>query len=170
MIMEHSRRRSIVAVVLIAGLLVPLGAVAGADGAGKGDPATRPVGGNVEKKPLPSPGGGWAKQLGQTVLALGVVVCSIFVARYLLGRFGAGSMQGGKAATIEILARTRISAKQQLLLVRLGRRLVLVSAGGETTAVLTEISDAEEVAALLDGLGGAGRTSPAEPSDKESQP
>jgi flagellar biogenesis protein FliO len=101
--------------------------------------------------------GGWWKTLG----ALAVVVAAIFVVRIVLRRLaGTGGMHR-HGQPIEVLARATIGARQQVALVRLGRRLVLVGSGPSGMSPLAEVSDPQEVADLLEqvrvgGVGGLG--------------
>ena len=88
--------------------------------------------------------GGWLRTLG----ALAVVAGLIFAARWLLRRWGA-SGPAGQAGPMEVLARASVAPRQQLLLVRLGKRLVLIGAGGGTMCMLAEVSDQAEVDELM---------------------
>jgi flagellar biogenesis protein FliO len=95
----------------------------------------------------------------QTLLALAIVIALIYVSRYVLRRLGKGGPQGGTdSGVIEVLSRTGIGARQQLLLVRLGRRLVLVGSWPGGMAGLSEITDPAEINALTSSVqaGGAG--------------
>jgi flagellar protein FliO/FliZ len=95
----------------------------------------------------------------QTLLALAVVIALIYACRYVLRRLGKGTPLGGAdSGVIEVLSRTGIGARQQLLLVRLGRRLVLVGCWPGGMAGLSEITDPAEVSALTSSVeaGGAG--------------
>lgn len=60
---------------------------------------------------------------------------------------------------IQVVARTAISPKQGLALVRLGRRFVLVGTSAERMDMLADISEPAEVADLLMELGGGVRQS-----------
>jgi len=88
--------------------------------------------------------GGWLRTLG----ALAVVAGLIFAARWFLRRWGA-SGPAGQAGPMEVLARASVAPRQQLLLVRLGKRLVLIGAGGGTMSTLAEVSDQAEVDELM---------------------
>jgi hypothetical protein len=50
---------------------------------------------------------------------------------------------------VQVLSRTVLSPKQQLMLVRVGRRLIVVADSGGQMAPLSEITDPDEVAALV---------------------
>jgi len=91
--------------------------------------------------------------LAKTLLALVIVAALIFLVRYLLRRLGMGPRTSGRSGAMEILARAPVSARQQLLLVRLGGHLVLVGSSAETMAPLAEVSDPAEVADLLRAVG-----------------
>ena len=161
---EHGRQW-IAALALTAGVLLVAHRVSGENAQSGGAlgaaasttrPAdeTRPVVPNsrddVEGKAV-SPGSGrgmWASVF-RTVLALGVVAVMIFALRFLLKRFGGGWHGRRGSAPMSVLARTSVSARQQLLLVRLGRRLILVGSGPEGMAPLAEVSDPDEVAELV---------------------
>jgi len=92
-------------------------------------------------------------QTVQTLLALAIVVALIYACRYVLRRLGKGARPGGAdSGVIEVLSRTGIGARQQLLLVRLGRRLVLVGCWPSGMAGLSEITDPAEVSALTSSV------------------
>jgi len=135
------------------------------------DPATRPVrkapgdaaGERVLSRDGAPFGGGW----GRTILALAMVVALIFLARYLLRRLGSRGAAGG-ARPIEIVARVSLSARQQLVLVRLGGRLLLLGAGTDGIRTLTEITDPAAVAELTGG-GSEAKPPPQAPRENETE-
>ena len=51
---------------------------------------------------------------------------------------------------LDVLARATVSPRHQLLLVRLGHRLVLVGQSPASLTALSEVTDAGEVAALIE--------------------
>lgn len=154
-----------------------LGPVLAAVPAGSGD--TRPAGGSssrparpaaetravghldrdaVERRPLSADGGGsWLSGLGRTLVALLIVVALIFGVRLVLRRLARGGRSRALPGAVEVVAKMSLSARQQLVLVRLGRRLVLVGTGPEGMTTLSEVTDADEVSALLGEAGGAGK-------------
>lgn len=164
--MTEHKRQWIAALLLTAGVFLAAARVLGEDAHPGGTPAaadtpasrpgaeTRPVrpgpGSEIEDKTIASSGSGgmWASVL-RTVLALAVVAALIFGLRFLLRRFGTGRHGRGTSAPISVLGRTCVSARQQVLLIRVGRRLVLVGSGPEGMTPLTEIRDADEVAELV---------------------
>lgn len=159
-------RRQWIAVLLaiVAALLSPPRAMGADDEAGgtTAPAATRPGGADTrpvtprssaEDRAVSSDGGrGAAGSIVRTLLALAVVVALIVGLRIALRRFRGSSVS--RTGPMSVLARTSVSARQQLLLVRLGRRLVLVGSGPEGMRALTEVLDADEVADLIRQAGG----------------
>lgn len=83
------------------------------------------------------------------LLGLLVVVGLIFLARYLLRRFGAQGRPTGASKVIEVLARSPLTSKHQLFLVRMSERLVLLGCGPQGLTALSEVTEPEEMARLL---------------------
>ena len=98
--------------------------------------------------------GGWVR----TLAALAVVVVLIFVVRLLLRRLGPVGKGGKGPDAIEVLARSSLSAKHRLYLVRLGQRLVLVGSGPEGLTTLSEVTDPDEVSRLSARAGATARS------------
>jgi flagellar biogenesis protein FliO len=89
---------------------------------------------------------GWQRVL----LALAVVVALILVMRWIVRRFVVGSSRARGKRFAEVLARVPIAPRQHLVLMRVGRRLLVVGdSGGQQLATLCEITDADEIAGLL---------------------
>lgn len=82
-------------------------------------------------------------------LALLIVLVAIFVSHRVWKKLGLPGGSGRGAGALQVVSRLSISPKQQILLVRVGKRLVLV--GNSTTQMnpLCEITDPEEAALLL---------------------
>lgn len=99
--------------------------------------------GNGESKP-PS-GGGWLESLGALAAVLGLILGL----RWLLKRYGGRGGVGGSARVMEVLARTPVTARQQMVLVRVGKRLLVVGAGAEGLSSLASIEDPQEISDLL---------------------
>ena len=86
----------------------------------------------------------------RVVLALGVVIGLIFALKWGAKRFAPGGVIGGHSRAIQVVSRTVISPKQQLMLVKVGRRLVLVSNTSPAgMSPICEIRDEDEVSELL---------------------
>ena len=122
---------------------------------GSTDMSNRLVGPSDGNRIEGAPQGPWA-QWGRTLVALAVVVVLIFVARIMLRRFGPVSGPR-RPEVLDVLARTTVSSRHQLLLVRVGRRVVLVGQGPSSLTTLSEVTDTDEAAALIEAVGGAGR-------------
>ncbi len=99
-------------------------------------------------------GDGWL----QTLAALAVVIVLIFAVRMLLKRFAASPSSARRGGAIEVLAQARLASRQQVSLVRLGRRLVLVGSGPTGISPLAEVTDPDEAKELLAAVrsGGSG--------------
>jgi len=88
--------------------------------------------------------------LSRIVLALLVVVGIIFGLRWLARRLSLVPPSGRAVRGVRLLSRTVISPKQHVLLLQVGRRVVVVGdSGGAGMRPLCEITDPDEVAALL---------------------
>jgi flagellar protein FliO/FliZ len=87
--------------------------------------------------------------LGRLSLAMGIVLGLIFLMRWAGYRFfpGAGVLRSGGA--MKVLSRLVISPKQQLLMIQVGRRIVVVGDAGGQMSPLSEITDPEETSAML---------------------
>ena len=82
------------------------------------------------------------------VLSLGAVLGLIFAAKYAGKRLmGLQAHAGGGA--INVLSRQNLSPRQQLMLIQVGRRVVLVASSGSQMNTLTEISDPDEIAEIV---------------------
>jgi len=95
----------------------------------------------------------------RVVGALGVVIGCIFIVRFAGKKFLGLQTTGSGGGVVQILSRTPISPRQQLMLIQVGRRIVLVANCGAAMNALCEISDADEVAALAGQLQERKRTS-----------
>ncbi len=85
------------------------------------------------------------------MLALALVVALIYGCRSALKRMGKGGVRPGAAGVagpVEVLSRTSIGAKQQMLLVRVGKRVLLVGSWPGGMANLGEVTDAGELSAM----------------------
>ncbi len=114
-----------------------------------GSRVVRPLTGGVESRRLGDGTGeddsnGWLRTLG----ALAVVAALIFAVRWFLRRWSAGGSTA-HAGPMEVLARASVAPKQQLLLVRLGKRLVLIGTGGGAMSTLAEVTESAEVEELM---------------------
>jgi flagellar biogenesis protein FliO len=83
------------------------------------------------------------------VLALAIVLGAIFVSHQVWKRMGMPGVAGRVSGALQVVSRLTIAPKQQVLLLRVGRRLVLVGNSGTQMNSLCEIADPEEAALIL---------------------
>jgi flagellar biogenesis protein FliO len=83
------------------------------------------------------------------LLALGIVLAAIFISQKVWKKLGMPGVGGRSAGALQVVSRLNISPKQQILLLRVGRRLVVVGNSGTQMNTLCDISDPEEAAILL---------------------
>ncbi|MFI5377754.1 MAG: FliO/MopB family protein [Tepidisphaerales bacterium] len=82
------------------------------------------------------------------ILSLGAVLGLIFSAKYAARQLmGVHSPAGGGA--INVLCRQNLAPRQQLLLIQVGRRVVLVANAGAQMNTLAEVSDPDEIAEIV---------------------
>lgn len=96
-------------------------------------------------------------QGARTLGALAAVIALIFVARWvirrcaqrggLVGQLGAGGR--APSGVLEVLGRFPVSRGQSLVLLRLDRRVLLLSQSSQGFTTLSEIDDPQEVASLV---------------------
>jgi flagellar biogenesis protein FliO len=84
--------------------------------------------------------------------ALALVLALIFTLRWLLRRSMNAAGLPGATHAVQVLTRSPVSPRQQVLLVRVGRRLLVVADCNGQLNSLSEISDPDEVAALIGQL------------------
>lgn len=117
-------------------------------------PAARSGTPTVERAPRAESGGNWLVRTGG---ALALVLALIFGVRAavrrvagragLMGQIGAGGR--APAGILEALGRYPVSRGQTLVLLRLDRRVLLLSQSSSGFSLLTEVNDPDEVASLL---------------------
>jgi flagellar biosynthetic protein FliO len=122
--------------------------------AGSPAPSTQPSTRATVPSSSPTSGGEQAPTLEPRKVAgaLVIVLGLIFGLRWVLRRTFPGAGVGGSSSAVQVLSRTVLSPKQQLMLVRVGRRLVVVGDSGGQMSPLSEITDPDEVAALVGQL------------------
>lgn len=86
---------------------------------------------------------------GRIGWSLAIVIGLILALRFLAKKFlpGAGAHRGSTA--MQVLLRTPISPRQQLLIIQAGRRLIVVGDSGQQLNTLCEISDPQEISEML---------------------
>ncbi len=89
-------------------------------------------------------------EIARVVGGLAVVIGLLVVVRLFIKRTGWGMASGSRpSGVVEILARFPVGRGHQLILLKLARRVVLLHHSGSTMTTLSEVSDPDEVAALL---------------------
>lgn len=96
----------------------------------------------------------------RVLAALGIVIGLIFVLRWFGRFFFPAAVGRGKNRAIEVISRSPLSPKQQVMLLRVGRRLIVVADSGSQMNPLCEITDPDEVAALVGQLQGERSSTP----------
>ena len=92
----------------------------------------------------------------RTLAALGAVIGLILLLRAVVSKLSGRPIATAASPVFEVLTRTSIAPRNHLLLIRLGKRLLVV---GQTPAglhTLANIDDSEEVAELLSSVTAAG--------------
>jgi flagellar biosynthetic protein FliO len=92
---------------------------------------------------------GDALDIKRLLLALGIVLAAIFISQKAWKKFGMPGVAGRSSGVLQVVSRLSVSPKQQILLVRVGRRFVVVGNSGTQMNTLCDISDPEEAALLL---------------------
>jgi len=82
------------------------------------------------------------------LLSLFAVLALIILAAFLFRRFALGHRRTGGAGPIEILARSTVSPRQSICLVKLPTRLLLVGVSPNHIASLASIEDPDEIAKI----------------------
>jgi flagellar biosynthetic protein FliO len=119
-------------------------------------PTTAPASGAATTRPAATTPAGvsYGFELPRVLMALGIVLGLIFLLRWVMKSFFAGGVAGAAAGSraMQVLSRSPLSPRQQLLLVRVGRRLIVVGDSAGQMTALSEITDPDEVAALVGQL------------------
>jgi flagellar protein FliO/FliZ len=94
--------------------------------------------------------GSSATDVWRVTLSLCIVLGLVFGLRWLARKLAIVPPAGASAGGVTVLSRTVLSPKQQVLLLQVGRRIVVVGdAGAAGMRSLCEIDDPDEVAALV---------------------
>ena len=89
----------------------------------------------------------------RVVLSLGAVLGLILLLRWGGKRIGGGKL-GTRSGAIQVLGRSYLSSRQQIIIVQIGRRLLVVGESGQQLTTLCEITDPDEAAVLVGQLRG----------------
>jgi flagellar biogenesis protein FliO len=90
-----------------------------------------------------------AFDITRVLLALAGVIALIFLLRAFATRLIPGASVHKASPAVKILGRCVIAPRQNLLVIQFGKRLVLVGDAGSNLNPLCEITDPDEVAAIL---------------------
>ncbi len=82
------------------------------------------------------------------------VVLGVVAGVYWLTRKFVPAFRASDSSIVRVVARSALSPKHNVALLRIGRRFVLVGVSGDRMNTLSEITDAEEVAELVAKVGG----------------
>lgn len=100
---------------------------------------------------------------GKTTLPLTTVFSSLAIVLGLFGalvwvlrRSGGAGLANVSKDTLQVLGRTPLAPRQNIVLVRCGRRVLVLAVGGTNTSTLAEITDPDEINELLAGCAAGG--------------
>lgn len=85
-------------------------------------------------------------------LALIIVIALILLARWVVKRFYQGAISTGGTRVVQVLNRTVLAPRQQVLLLQVGRRVVVVGESNGSLTTLAQIDDPDEIAQLVGKL------------------
>jgi flagellar biogenesis protein FliO len=112
-------------------------------------PSARPSGGATTAPAAPVAKLSTGLDIKRIAWSLAIVIALILALRWG-ARFVFPSVRThGASSAIRVLSRNMISPKQQVLIVQVGRRLIVVGDCGQQMNTLSEITDADEVASLI---------------------
>ena len=111
-------------------------------------PATNAASADARNRANP----GATVDLKRVGLSLMLVLGVIFAARFAMKKLFPAVSVGRNSQVISVVSRSVIGPKQQFLLVKLGKRLVLIGDSGVSMSPLAEITDPSEVAELVGQL------------------
>jgi flagellar biogenesis protein FliO len=108
-----------------------------------------PADGPAGKSPAPASQG---LELSRVGFALAIVIALILGLRWGGKKLFGSAVVGHSTRAVQVLARSPISARQSILLVRVGRRVIVVGDNGAQMNPLSEITDPDEIASLVGQL------------------
>lgn len=88
----------------------------------------------------------------RAMLALGLVLSLILLLRWAGRRFFGPNISAGPTRVVQVLSRSVITPKQQVLLMQVGRRVLVVADNGTQMRTLAQLDDSDEVAELVGQL------------------
>jgi flagellar biogenesis protein FliO len=106
------------------------------------------AGGAAEAPAKPST----AREATRVGAALAAVLGLIFFLRWAARRLYKVPVTGRPSGAVQVLSRTVLSPKQQLVLLQVGKRVLVVADGGAQMSALCQITEPDEVASLVGQL------------------
>lgn len=101
---------------------------------------------DAKGKPVGASGG---LDVTRVLMALGIVVGLAVAGRFLVRWLFPAVAAARSSSAVRVLSRSVIAPKQQLLLVQVGRRVIVVGDSGAQLSPLAQIDEPDEVAGLL---------------------
>ena len=98
-------------------------------------------------KPVAPPPAGFG--LRKVALSLGAVLGLIFLLYWLIRQIFPAVAASRSSQTVRVLSRSVLAPKQQVLLLQVGRRVIVVGDTGAQMSPLAQIDDPDEIAALV---------------------
>ena len=89
----------------------------------------------------------------RVALALSAVIALIFALRWAAKKYFPQPGRTNGSSVVQVLARSPLAPRQQILILRVGRRILVVGDTGSQMNPLSEITDPDEVATLIGQLG-----------------
>src|SRR5688500_18489811 len=93
-----------------------------------------------------------AGEAARVCAALAAVLGLIFFLRWAARRLYKVPVTGRPSGAVQVLSRTVLSPKQQLVLLQVGKRVLVVADGGAQMSALCQITEPDEVASLVGQL------------------
>ena len=90
--------------------------------------------------------------IARMIAALLIVLAMIGMTYWIVRRFFIGTTGVASTRVVKVLSRTPLAPRQQVMLIQVGRRIVVVGESAGALTTLSQIDDADEVAQLLGQL------------------
>jgi flagellar biogenesis protein FliO len=100
--------------------------------------------------------------LPRVLAALALVLGLIFILRWIVRKLFPNAIRSAASDVVRVLGRSAITPRQQILLVQVGQRVLVVADNGTQMSPLSEIKDADEVSSLI------GQLNPGKATDGEA--
>jgi len=150
----------------------PSPAPAIAAGAYDNEPLTRAAAGSSGAKSAPTGGlsaGASGLDLPRICYSLALVLGLVVLLRWGARWVFPSTMMARRSGAIRLLARTPLGPKQQVMLIAVGRRVLVVADNGQQMTRLTEITESEEISGLTADLAQARVAHEAEKDHEEAE-